>query len=176
MTEYVKSNWLDAYTVITNYRHRRKPNHLWNGIEWKRTKWDQHVSLKGRGEGISSQSLKAGYLQTQSRGRRLFMFLSSSDSVVLLLGPFKRFLWLQGMPTKSESLASYVGMASIGVSLSGTGTPCPVQLLTMKGPPWLNSHRFLAPEGVVLWTLLNWCSCSPPTLRLAGDHMLRLLQ
>lgn len=67
-------------------------------------------------------------------------------------------------------------LASTGVSISGKGTPGTGKLLTTKGPPWLNSHGLLAPESVVLWTLLSWCSCSPPTLRLAGNHVLCLLQ
>ena len=77
---------------------------------------------------------------------------------------------------KWESLASCMGVASTGAPMSGKGTPGPLQLLTTKGPPWLNSHSFLAPGGGVVCTLLSRCSQFPSTLRLAGYHMLCLLQ
>ena len=141
--------------------------------EWKRAKWYQHFSFSGQEGLYSSLSLKADYLQTEGRESRLFVFLL--DSMILLLGPIKELLWLW-CQRKWESLASCVGVASTGATMSGKGIPGPLQLLTTKGPPWLNSRSFLAPGGGVVCTLLSCCSWSPLTLRLAGYHMLCLLQ
>lgn len=132
--------------------------------------------MKWKGQNKLNQFLfpKAGPISTLPWILTLIIFKQKIGKVGLYISrcPFSDYMECQQRFKKPW----LYGGGITKISTFGKQTPGIVQLQTTEGPPWLKSNCFLTPEGVVLWTLMNWRSCSSLALQLAGPHVLSLLQ